>query len=117
MSKELRLEIARRKQEQLSLQHKQETLAADIRSLTETPEGQRIFHWLLEQGNIFRMDYEPGIRGAYAAGKKAAALALWHKLKSCLSHANFVALAFPVVCESQDYPSPIPAHDNGIPES
>lgn len=97
MSRELRREANERKRERELLDKKQEELAADIRALADSAEGRRIFHWLLEQGNIFRGDYEPGVRGAYAAGKKAAALELWHKLQECLARTDFIAIALPAM--------------------
>jgi hypothetical protein len=34
-----------------------ETLVNDARSVLETPEGLRIFHWFIERGGIFRSTF------------------------------------------------------------
>lgn len=96
MSQELRLAAREQRREQETLRRKREELSADIRTLAGSPEGRRFFQWILDRGNIFRTDYEPGVRGAYEAGKKAASLELWHILHECLPRSDFLKTALPV---------------------
>lgn len=93
MSMELREEARRREREQREIRESRERLALDIRSVASRPEGARLLAWLVGLGGIFRADYLPGPDGAYAAGKKAAALDLWHLLREALPRDAFVAIA------------------------
>ncbi len=92
MSQELRNEARQREAERMRRAAQAERLAEDLTRLANTPEGCRVFRWLLEQGDIFSEDYQPGYPGAYRAGRKAAALRLWNLLESILPHELFAAL-------------------------
>lgn len=95
MSRELRDEARQRRRERELLERKREEFAGDLRAIAVTVEGRRFLRWLLEQGDIFRGGYQPGESGAYAAGKKAAALDLLDRLRRSLPHDAFTAIVLP----------------------
>ena len=84
MSMELREEARRREWERGEWERRREELAGDLRSLAVRPEGRRFFRWLIDQGNIFAEDYQPGCPGAYRAGMKASSVRLWRLLREQL---------------------------------
>lgn len=95
MSIELRRQEQERRLERELLDKKQEEFAIDLRAVAQTSEGKRLLAWMVGQGNIFRDDYAPGDAGAYAAGKKAAALALARLLREALARDAFLAVVVP----------------------
>lgn len=94
MTIELREEARRREEERERIEMNKEMFARDLRGIASWAEGRRIFRWLLDQGDIFRADYQPGKFGAFQAGRRAAALRLWHTLREHLNPAVFQAIAF-----------------------
>lgn len=96
MTIELREEARRREAERERTERKKEEFARDLRHTALQPEGKRILRWLLEQGDIYRIDYLPGQLGAYHAGQRAFALRLWHALRHHLDAAAFAALVLHV---------------------
>lgn len=94
MTIELREEARRREEERERIERNKEMFARDLRSIASWAEGRRVFRWLLDQGDIFRADYQPGKLGAFQAGRRAAALRLWHTLREHLNPTVFQAIAF-----------------------
>ncbi len=92
MTMELREEARQREADRDRLARRRERFARDLRTLAARPEGERFLRWLLEQGNIFAEDYQPGQLGAYAAGKKATAVRLWNLLSEHLEPDAFTAV-------------------------
>lgn len=93
MTMELREEARRRRMEMAALAERRERFAGDLRTLAGLPEGRRFFRWLIDQGNLFADDYQPGPAGAYRAGARALSLRLWRLLGEHLPTADFVAVA------------------------
>lgn len=93
MTMELREEARRREEERADLAQKRELFARDLRALAALPEGRRVFRWLMDQGNIFAEDYQPGPLGAYRSGMKAMSLRVWRTLRDNLPAVDFVAIA------------------------
>ena len=93
MTMEIREEARRREEERADLARRRELFARDLRSLAELPEGRRLFRWLIDQGNIFAEDYQPGPMGAYRSGLKAMSVRLWRMLEEHLAPAVFAAVA------------------------
>lgn len=93
MTMELREEARRRELEMAALAERRERFAGDLRKLAASPEGRRFFQWLIDQGNLFAEDYQPGPLGAYRAGAKAMSLRIWRLLAKHLSGADFAAIA------------------------
>lgn len=93
MSIELREEARRREAEQEAVRKEREEFALDAGAVAARPEGARLLARLLAWGGIFRPEYEPGVAGAYRAGRKASALELWNVLREVLPRDRFVAIA------------------------
>lgn len=93
MSMELREEARRRERERAARAKTRERFAGDLRRLAAQPEGRRFFRWLIDQGNLFAEDFQPGPMGAYRAGARATSLRLWRLLERHLPAADFVAVA------------------------
>ena len=93
MTMELREEARRREEERADLAQRRELFARDLRTLAALPEGRRVFRWLMDQGNIFAEDYQPGPLGAYRSGMRTMSLRIWGTLRDSLPIADFVAIA------------------------
>ncbi len=93
MTRELREEARRREEERAELSRRREEFARDLRELAARPEGRRFFRWLIEQGDIFAEDYQPGAVGAYRAGLRTFALRLRRIFKENLPPGSFAAVA------------------------
>ena len=92
MSMELREEAMKREEERQALIRRREEFLRDVKFLATCPEGKRFFRWLIDQGNIFAEDYQPGYMGAYRAGMRAMSLRLWRILEETLSEVDFIAV-------------------------
>lgn len=92
MTWELREEARRREEERDELLRRREEFAGDVRRLAALPEGRRFFRWLVDQGNIFAEEYQPGLYGAYRAGLRGFSLRLWRIFRETLSKETFVAV-------------------------
>lgn len=95
MSQELREEAQRREQERRRRVHREREFAGDVLLIASRPEGKRLFRRLLEEGDIFSTAWIPGAAGAYHAGRKAQALALWKILREHLSGSDCLELILP----------------------
>lgn len=93
MTMDVREEERLRKAEREALDKRREALHRDILALAAQPEGRRLFRWLMDQGNMFADDYQPGYMGAYRAGLRATALRLWRALREILPPTAFASLA------------------------
>lgn len=99
MTQELRDEARRREEEREGLAKRRELFAADLRTLANRPEGRRLLRWLIDQGDIFADDFQPGPTGAYRAGVKAASLRLWRLLRESLTAEDFINVAMAAEAE------------------
>lgn len=95
MSRELRREAWERRRERELLDEKRKEFALDLRAVAGSAEGRRFLRWLLAEGNLLCVDYQPGLAGAYAAGKKAAALAVADHLRRTATRDVFLDIVFP----------------------
>ncbi len=93
MTMELRLEARRRERERELLRQREAEFAQDLRAIASREDGRRLLRWLLDEGRLFSPDYLPGATGAYQAGKKAAALRLWHLMQGVLAPSVFAEIA------------------------
>ncbi len=93
MTQELRDEARRREAEQAALARKREEFSRDIRELGGRAEGRRFFRWLIQQGDIFAEDYQPGAVGAYRAGLRTFALRIRRIFRELLPPEIFASVA------------------------
>lgn len=92
MTQELREEARRREEERETVAKRREEFVRDLRLLASQTEGRRFLRWLIDQGDIFAEDYQPGDLGAYRAGVKALPLRLWRLLADTLSEDDFASV-------------------------
>ncbi len=96
MSWELRQEREKREREMAAFRQKREEFGRDLKTVARLPEGERLLEHLLDYGQIFANVRRSGEDAAYAAGKKAAALELWHTLRLNLEPESFIRIALAV---------------------
>lgn len=92
MSWELREEARKREEEKERLRRRREEFSRDLCALAALPEGRRFFRWLIDQGNLFAEDWQPGPMGGYQAGLKALSLRLWKRLEETLPPRLFLSI-------------------------
>ncbi len=96
MSWEIRQEREKREREMEAFRKKREEFGRDLKTVARLPEGERLLERLLDYGQIFANVRRSGEDAAYAAGKKAAALELWHTLRLNLEPESFIRIALAV---------------------
>ncbi len=96
MSWEIRQEREKRERELETFRRKREEFGRDLKCIAGTAEGERLFQRLIDYGQIFANVRRSGEDAAYAAGKKAAALELWHTLRLNLEPESFIRIALAV---------------------